>query len=266
MHVSWWLFALGGLGAGLLAGLFGIGGGIVLVPFLTALGYSGVQAIGTSSLSIVLTSLSGSLQNWLAGNLDLRRAIALAAPALATAQIGAAIAARLPSPWLLASFGVLLLSNIILSSWRRQLVREPSQSQESPGSDRVWLSRLTTGSIAGIIAGLFGIGGGVIMVPLQILLLSEPIKVAIQTSLGVIVATGISATLGHAWRGNVLVAPGLLLGIGGIVGAQISTRFLPRLSDRLVRFGFNLLLATLSVYMFWQAWNLFSDFESSQLP
>lgn len=266
MQVSWWLLALGGLGGGLLAGLFGIGGGIILVPLLTTLGYPGVQAVGTSSLSVILVALSGSLQNWFAGNLDLQRAIALALPALATAQIGAAIAARLPSHWLLASFGLLLLTNILLSSWRRQLARSQSQQLEKPANARLWLSRVGTGSIAGIMAGLFGIGGGIVMVPLQILLLSEPIKVAIQTSLGAVVATSISSTLGHAWRGNVLVAPGLLLGIGGIVGAQISTRFLPRLGDRVVRFGFNLLLATLAVYMFWQAWNLFSNPESSGLP
>jgi uncharacterized membrane protein YfcA len=64
------------------------------------------------------------------------------------------------------------------------------------------------------------------MVPLQILLLGEPIKLAIQTSLGVVVLTGISATFGHAVSNNILFVEGIILGTGGLVGEQISK--LPR--------------------------------------
>lgn len=97
-----------------------------------------------------------------------------------------------------------------------------------------------------------------ILVPLQIILLAEPIKVAIQTSLGVIVITSISSTLGHAMQDNVLVLQGILLGLGGLIGAQISTRYLPKLPDRAVAFSFYTLMTLLAVYSFWQArqyWN-----------
>ena len=66
--------------------------------------------------------------------------------------------------------------------------------------------------------------------------------------------TAISASLGHALRGNTLLLEGLILGFGGLLGAQISTRFLPKLPDRLVSIAFRVLLAMLSIYMFWQAW------------
>jgi uncharacterized membrane protein YfcA len=120
-------------------------------------------------------------------------------------------------------------------------------------------AKIITGSLAGLLAGLFGVGGGVIMVPLQILLLRESIKTAIQTSLGVIVITAISATLGHAENGNVLWNVGLILGAGGLLGAQVSTRFLPKLSDRTVSLAFRSLLTLLSVYVFWQAWQEFTQ-------
>ncbi|CAA9408128.1 Uncharacterized UPF0721 integral membrane protein [uncultured Microcoleus sp.] len=121
------------------------------------------------------------------------------------------------------------------------------------------MAKIATGSAAGLLAGLFGVGGGVIMVPLQILLLGESIKTAIQTSLGVIVITAISATAGHAARGNVLWVVGLILGGGGLLGVQVSTRFLPRLPDRIVSLAFRSLLAVLSIYVFWQAWQKFSN-------
>lgn len=92
------------------------------------------------------------------------------------------------------------------------------------------------------------------MVPLQIVLLRETIKVAIQTSLGVIVITAISACFGHAIQGNVLWLQGIILGLGGLLGAQISTRFLPKLSDQTVSLMFRIFLVILSVYIFKQAW------------
>jgi uncharacterized membrane protein YfcA len=90
------------------------------------------------------------------------------------------------------------------------------------------------------------------------LLLGEKIKTAIQTSLGVIFITSISACIGHAYRGNILFVPGIILGLGGSIGAQFSTRFLPKLPDLIVSIGFNLLLGILAVYIFYQAYILYS--------
>jgi hypothetical protein len=158
---------------------------------------------------------------------------------------------------------MLLQLNIYLVQLRKQLkTREPRETsaQASPtptSGTKATLARITTGSAAGLLAGLFGVGGGVIMVPLQILLLGEGIKTAIQTSLGVIVITAISACAGHAIRGNVLWIEGLLLGFGGLLGAQMSTRFLPKLPDRVVSLAFRILLSILSAYIFWQAGTLY---------
>lgn len=257
MADSWFLLMVFGLISGLLAGLLGIGGGTVLVPFMVALGIAPIKAVATSSFAIIITSLSGSIQNWRMGYLDLKRVLLLGFPSLITAQLGVYVATLLPSYLLLNAFGILLIVNIALTHFR-QYVIERSLKEVQPLSGRKpiyqTLSRVLTGGIAGFLAGLFGIGGGVIMVPLQMLLLGEPIKVAIQTSLGVIVITAIAATAGHALHQNVLWTVGLLLGIGGLVGAQISTRFLPKLSDRWVRFSFYSLLVILALYTFWQGW------------
>lgn len=251
--------AAGGLVAGLLAGVLGIGGGTVLVPFLVLLGYPPVQGVGTSSLAILVTAISGTLQNWRMGYLDPAKVIYLGLPAMLTAQLGALIATRLSPPWLLVGFGLLLLTNVYLVEWRRYWSqRAGSLPPEKPHRDRIILSRLGAGSAAGLLAGLFGIGGGVILVPMQIWLLGESLKGAIQTSLGVIVITAISATAGHAWAGNVLLIEGLLLGVGGLLGAQLSTRFLPKLPERTVSLVFRTCLLLLAVQVFWQAWQAFT--------
>jgi len=268
------ILAAAGLFAGVLAGFLGIGGGTVLVPLLLTLGCEPVQAIATSALSIVITASSGSIQNWRMGYLNFKQVLGIGLPALLTAQLGAFLADKFPENWLLVAFGLLLLSNIYLVEVRKRITarkkieEEARENLEEPPQDlqnredarstvnknRDIISRIATGSAAGLLAGLFGVGGGVIMVPLQILLLDETIKKAIQTSLGVIVITAISATGGHAIRGNVLWEYGLILGFGGLLGAQFSTRFLPKLSDKVVSLAFRGLLAFLSVYIFWEAW------------
>lgn len=273
-----------GLFAGILAGFLGIGGGTMLVPLLVALKYEPLQAVATSGLSIAITAISGSFQNWRMGYFSLSQVAGIGFPAVITAQIGVYLAGIFPPYLLLIAFGLLLLLNIYLIEVRKSLTNHQKsveglegmgglnggENSQLPNPDSRFpnhanilfnptFAKIATGSVAGLLAGLFGVGGGVIMVPLQTLLLGESIKTAIQTSLGVIVITAISATLGHAARGNVLWAVGLILGAGGLLGAQVSTRFLPRLSDRTVSLAFRSLLALLSVYVFWQAWQQFSQ-------
>jgi len=249
MLENWWILAAGGLGSGLLAGLLGIGGGTVLVPILVGLGYAYDRAAATSSLAIILTSLSGTVQNWRMGYLRPESAIALAIPAIFAAQVGPYLIPKLPNALKEGAFGVLLLATIFLVWLKKRLA---NQKERQRLSNRL-PAQIGTGCAAGLLAGFFGVGGGVIMVPLQMLLLSEKIKTAIQTSLAVIVLTSISACVGHAYRGNVLLLPGIILGLGGLLGAQISTRYLPKLPDKVVDFSFRSLLALLSVYFFWRA-------------
>lgn len=262
-----------GLFAGILAGFLGIGGGTVLVPLLVALGYTPVQSVATSSLSIVITAISGSIQNWRMGYFSFKRVLWIGFPAIVTAQIGAVLASHIRPYYLLGAFGLLLLLNIYLVELRKRLTANKQSEEDltttasapesaARGLFNPTIAKLTTGGLAGILAGFFGVGGGVIMVPLQILLLGETIKTAIQTSLGVIVITAVSACVGHALRNNVLWIIGLILGGGGLIGAQISTRFLPKLPDQVVSLAFRWFLAIISIYIFWQAWQSYSSFQS----
>ncbi len=247
-----WL-GTGGMVAGFLAGLLGIGGGTVLVPLLVALHYTPVQAVGTSSFAILLTALSGTLQNTRMGVLQWRRVLPLGLPAVLTAQVGTRLAIALPPRLLLLGFAGLLLLNLYLVSLRQQLSHTPSYTPqpETPKAPSRW-PRLLTGGSAGLLAGLFGVGGGVILVPLQMLLLKEPIKAAIQNSLAVIPLTAVSATVGHGIAGNVVYPAGAVVGLSGIIAVQFSTRFLPQLPDRVVKICFRTLLLLLVVYVFWQ--------------
>lgn len=267
----------GGVVAGVVAGLLGIGGGTLVVPLLVAAGIEGLQATATSNLAIFLTATSGSVRNWKAGALQLRNVLALGIPAAIAGQVGVLIASDLvPEYVLLAGFALLLLLNVYLISLKKQAISQATSAAtnvalaETNAADELQsgvtpnkaTARWGTGGLAGLTAGLFGVGGGVIMVPLQILLLNERIKSAIQTSLGAIVLTSLFNTLGHAARGNVIWLAGLAVGIGGLLGAQLGTRFLPKLPDRSVSMIFRVLMLCLSVFTFYKAWQAFQTAQA----
>ena len=248
----WLILAAGGLISGMVSGLLGIGGGILTIPLMVTLGYTPVQAIATSSLFIVITAISGTVQNWLMGYFNWKKIIYLGIPAFLTTGIGVYFANLIPPHIILFTFGIILLANIYLIDLRKQLAAVEVESTEAIFNPVV--SRIGTGGSAGVLAGLFGLGGGTIMVPMQMLLLKEEIKVAIQTSLGVIVITALVACIGHTLKGNILFNPGIILASGGILGAQISTRTLPKLPDSTVSLVLRIFLGMLSIYIFWEAW------------
>lgn len=243
--------AIGGLVSGLMAGLLGIGGGVILVPLLVTLDYTPIQATATSNLAIIITSISGSIQNWRMGYFDWRRVIYLGIPAAITAQLGVYLATKSPPYLLLTLFGILLLTNFYLVQLRNKLA---NRNNSTTTAFNPIFAKVATGGAGGLLAGLFGVGGGVIMVPLQMLLLTEQIKLAIQTSLGVIIITAVSATVRQAHEGNLLFIQGIVLGCGGLLGAQISTRALPKLPERTVSLIFRSFLGILSIYIFYRAW------------
>ncbi|HHP7245674.1 MAG TPA: sulfite exporter TauE/SafE family protein [Elainellaceae cyanobacterium] len=268
--IGWGLLFLVGIFTGTLSGLLGIGGGLLLVPALTVWGVPLIQATATSLIGVFLSALSGSIRNWRAGELNWRSSLLLAVFGIVTAQAGALLGDRLPEAGLALGFAALLLITVYLMDLRHKLKKRQESKPDSPqleeSSDPV-LPKETSfqfasvpvpqiaviGLLAGALSGLFGVGGGVVMVPLQMLFLGEAIKAAVRTSLGAIVPIAISGLAQHAWNGNVLWVPGLFLGLGGITGAQLGTRLLPRLPDRTVNTLFRALLFALAAYMIFQA-------------
>lgn len=258
---GWILLLVLGTFTGTLSGLLGIGGGLLMVPALTMFGLPLVQATATSLVGVFLSSVSGSIRNLRMRELNWQISLVLAAFGIFTAQGGAWLGDRIPDRWLSFAFAGLLLLTIYLMNLRQFLKSRPFAVSADPSARPLTVVKPTPsppirftptagiGLLVGLLSGLFGVGGGLVMVPLQMLLLNEPIKSAVRTSLGAIVAIAISALAQHAWNGNVLWIPGLCLGIGGIIGAQIGTRLLPRFAEQTVNLMFQWTLITLAVYM-----------------
>ena len=107
-----------GLAAGVMSGLFGVGGGILFVPLLVALGLGQVEAAATSLLAVVPTAAMGAWRQASYGNLRPRPALVIGVSSIVGVELGVQIATRLPEDTLRRLFGVLLVAVALQLAWR----------------------------------------------------------------------------------------------------------------------------------------------------
>lgn len=115
---------------------------------------------------------------------------------------------------------------------------------------RFYLICIGIGLLAGLLSGLFGVGGGTIIVPFLVLFLRFDQRLAAGTSLAAIVPTATVGVISYALHGSVAWIPALLLALGAVFGAQIGTWLLPRLSLTVLRWAFVGFLAAVVVSLF----------------
>ncbi|HUR83821.1 MAG TPA: sulfite exporter TauE/SafE family protein [Solirubrobacteraceae bacterium] len=103
------------------------------------------------------------------------------------------------------------------------------------------------GTLAGLFSGLFGVGGGVVIVPLLVLWLGFGERLATGTSLAAIIVIATVATLTHGAYGNVHVADGLLIGIPAVAGVIIGTELQQRISTKAISLLFSAMLVAVAI-------------------
>ena len=240
---AWYWIALvfTGLIGGLLSGVFGVGGGIVMVPLLISLvRMDQRRAAATSLAAIVPTSIVGSLTYLVNGHIDLVAGAIIAAGAVVGSVIGTNLLRRIPLFWLRWLFIALL----ILVAVRMVLV-EPERGSALELNWIVVLGYLALGLAMGIASGLFGIGGGVIAVPALVAVFGVSDLIAKGTSLLVLVPTSIVGTVANARARLVDLPAGFVVGVAATIaavpGVALALLIPPRLSS--ILFAVLLLLA-----------------------
>lgn len=131
---------------------------------------------------------------------------------------------------------------------------------ERPAGRRI-LFLVIVGLVGGVFSGAFGVGGGIVMVPLMLWLLGFDQRQAAATSLAAIVLSSISGSITYFATGHVDVVAGLLVGAGGIVGSLIGARLLRILPIVWLRWGFIALLVVIAVRMFLSTPDRGGEFE-----
>jgi uncharacterized membrane protein YfcA len=220
-----------GLLAGALGGLMGVGGGILLVPLLVhALRMGQHEAQGTSLAFVTVTAIVAAALYFHQGNIDVALSLYLSLGAVPGVLLGAALARRMTARRLRQAFGILLLATAV-----RILVAVPAHA--GPPSPWPAVVNVLLGLVVGALAGLLGVGGGTILVPVLVLAEGYPQHVAQGVSLLMILPTGIVGAISHARHGHVLrsILPALMAGgaVGGLLGAFLANRIESAVLSRL---------------------------------
>ncbi len=253
--------------AGAFGGMLGIGGGIILVPVITLfLDIPMKTAIGASIVSVIGTASAAQIVYVRRRLTNTRLGVSLELVMCVGAVVGAIVATSIDASVLQVLFGLMLL----WAAWsmgrgrgdadggspggvlRSAYLDESSGRTVAYGVHRFRLGAGLT-FIGGNLAGLLGVGGGAITVPITTLVMRVPLKAAIATSnfaIGATAAASAAIYFGRGYMDPHVAAPAAL---GILIGAQIGPRIGARLSSRALRFVFILVLLTFAVQMVWKA-------------
>lgn len=260
------IFILMGCGVGFLAGFFGIGGGLLIVPLLIfSYHYSGISssvqthlAIGTSLFIIIFTSLMSTFQQRKQRNIYWPAVFAIGLSSALTALGTARLAAGLSGRYLRIVFAL-----IVITTGIRMLTESEAESQKKLEflSKPNTLSLIGIGLASGVVSALAGVGGGVINIPMMYYFLRMPFKLTIGTSGATVVITAffsmvgyIFSGMGHAdlpdWSlGFVDLQRGIALTIGTLFLAKAGAYLSFRTHPYRLRILFALFIISLSIYM-----------------
>lgn len=241
--------ALVGVAAGLFSGLFGVGGGVVIVPLLILwLGYDERTATGTSLLAIALVATAAAIAHHLAfGNVHFGDALLIGLPAVGGVLLGTWLQHHIPGALVKLLFTLVLISTAVLIVADVGLT--PGAAAGGPGYDA---AAIGIGLVAGVLSGLLGVGGGALFVPALVLVIGLGQVDAEATSLLAIVPV----SLVGAWRqqryGNLDPRAGLVVGLSAIPFAVVGVVAVNAAPAKVVEVGFALLLL-------WVAWQMGRD-------
>ncbi|SDN04000.1 sulfite exporter TauE/SafE family protein [Allokutzneria albata] len=193
------LAGLFGLVIGAVLGMLGAGGSILAVPALVyGVGMPLSSAVPTSLLVVAVSALGGLAVRWRLGVIRWPVALVLTAAGVPAAFAGTALGRQIPERWSLLAFGVLMA---VVAARMLTAPAEPAGACRTRGGKVDWRSclpkALAAGAVVGLLTGLFGVGGGFVMVPALTLLLGLTALEAVATSLVVITITSLAGLAAH---------------------------------------------------------------------
>lgn len=268
-----------GLAVGVLAGLLGIGGGMLLVPAFK-LGYAmdSLMCTATSLFTIIPTSVSGAISH-------IRNKTCLPKLGVAAGLGGACLSplgvwlATLSPDWAVMGAAALIIAYSSVTMFRKALkapkvprgatgaeaadaaAKEAAAENRAAAIERAHAEAPTIGwreagigaaigLFAGLASGYVGVGGGFIMVPLMMSILHVPMKLTSGTSLIAVMILAVPGTVTQALLGNINWIAGIAVACGSIPGATLGAKLIPKVPERQLRFlfaGFLVVAAVLLV-------------------
>lgn len=261
--------ALAGIFVGVMSGLLGVGGGTIMVSiFRLAFGMSPLASTATSLFAIIPTSISGVASHMRAKTCVPKLGVALGIGGALTSPAGVWLASVSPG-WLVIVVAALVIGLSAYKMFKKALkapkrgkqkaagaaadASEPASSNPIPAQPDLtrkhYLQGAGIGLVAGLASGYVGVGGGFIMVPMMLAILSIPMSLASGTSLIAIMILAIPGVIEQAILGNINYFAGISIVVGTIPGAVIGARLVRVIPERQLRFAFGGFLLVAAVLL-----------------
>ena len=220
MFEQLWLIPLGFI-AGILGSIIGFGGGTIIVPVLTFVGFPPTLAVGNSLFAAFSNSVASTTMYAKQKRIEYSLGWKLGLMSVPGTILGAIISSDL-SPMIFK----ILLALVLLSSASYILLKRKIEEKPIDVSRMLLIFSAGASFFSGVIASLFGVGGGIIFVPLMVVVLGLSMKRAAPTSQFILMFTCFSGLIVHSILGHPDYYQALLLSIGafagGILGARLS--------------------------------------------
>ena len=278
LSVNWPTLVLLGAAVGFVSGLFGIGGGFLMGPFLVFLGIPPTVAVASQASHVVASSTSGVLSYSSRGAVDYRMGGLMALGGVAGAFLGveffrylrligqADLVVALSYLLFLGSVGLLMLHESLQQILRRRRGEIPPRKERRrplwlyglPWKMRfprsgLYISAIppfALGAFVGVLSAIMGVGGGFILVPVMLYVLRMKAGVVVGTSLfQIIITTAVTTVLQAGRNQTVDVVLSTLLLLGGVIGAQYGARWSGRFRAEELRAVLALIILLVGVQM-----------------
>lgn len=246
----YFLAVLLGVVVGTVASFFGIGGGVLFVPILILVfNYDTKMAIGTSLLAVFITSISSALAYARRERINYKLGLMLESASIPGALLGAYIVTVISVVLLRRIFSIFLLllsANLMMEKIHHSEKQRTKQKAKQYTKNRLIQAEILS-FLAGMLSAMLGIGGGVLKVPVMLLVLDLPIHQATATSSFMIVITSFVGLTQHTIHGYVDFIFGSLLGIGATFGAQIGVKLSDYTKPKILRRLFAVMLTLIAI-------------------
>lgn len=248
--VSSWKLVLIGLAAGLLSGGFGVGGGIVLVPLLLAVGMDRHRAHAMSLASMFPIAVAGAVTFGLSGEINIGLGVAVGIGGVVGSIVGASVMNRLSTRSLAIFFGLVILT----AGVRMILSTDPLPGSSQLADPGLALIGFGIGLVSGFFAGVSGVGGGIVIVPATVFLLGFSQHEAQGTSLLAIILTSVAATIVNRRNQRVRLPDAVVVGAGGVVGSVLASQVALGVDGRILSAMFGVLAMVIASHTLYRAW------------
>jgi hypothetical protein len=244
-----WLIPLG-FAAGVLGSMIGLGGGIIMVPILTFFGFSPTLAASNSLFAAFSNAAASTISYSRQKRIEYSLGIKLGLLSIPGTVLGAYISSDVAPDIFKILFGFVLIASAVYIILRKKI-----ESREKNFTKQMMVFAVGASFFAGIISAFFGIGGGIIFVPLMVVGMGMAMKKAAPTSQLILLFASLSGVIVHTILGHPDFLQAGLLSVGSFAGGLLGARLSVDIHERYLQILVSVVIIGAAIKMFFDSLN-----------